>query len=78
MGKEMLSLQTYFAEAEPYEGHVRNQDIDEIQKLLQEEFPNVVILTNRALQKALVDVSFKNDLKEMIEKKRFKQNVIEV
>jgi hypothetical protein len=60
-----------------YEGHVRDQDVDEIQNLLREEFPNVVILTNRALQKALVDVSFKNELKEMIEKKRLKRNVIE-
>jgi hypothetical protein len=60
-----------------YEGRIRDQDIDEIEKLLRQEFPNVVILTNKALQRALVDVSFKNELKEMIKTKGFKRSIID-
>jgi len=59
-----------------YEGRIQSQDIDEIEKMMKENFPNVIIITSKALQRSLVNISFKNELKEMIKMAKFKRSVV--
>lgn len=59
-----------------YEGRIQKQDLDEFEKMMKKDFPNVVIITNKALQRSLVDISFKNELRETIKLTKVKQNIV--
>jgi hypothetical protein len=60
-----------------YEGRIRGEDFDEIEQLIIKNFPNVLILTRGALQRALTDISFRNELKETIKSKGSKRKIID-
>ena len=49
-----------------YEGNIKPQDKNEIIQLIKANYPNVVIITYSYLQKALINPSIRNSLKDVI------------
>lgn len=60
-----------------YEGEIKGKDKEYVESLLREEFPNVIIVTDQALKKALINVSFQNTLRDLIKGKGTRQYLIE-
>jgi hypothetical protein len=60
-----------------YEGRFEFRNIGETEQLLHQNFPNVMILTRHALQKALINVSFKNELQQMIKSAEIRRHLID-
>ena len=48
-----------------YEGQLKPEDKKEIVQLIKEKYPNIVIITSSMLQRALIDNSTKNTIKEL-------------
>lgn len=61
-----------------YEGKIKIEDKNKLGQLLKKEFPNVIIVTQQALKKALVDISFQNTLRGMIKGKEKHSHIIDI
>lgn len=61
-----------------YEGEIKTEDKKGIEELLKKEFHNIIIVTQKALKKALVNISFQNTLRGMIKGKERLCHIIDV
>lgn len=48
-----------------YEGQIEPREKTELEKILKQEFPNVLIITRKALQKALSDQAYRNKCRDI-------------
>jgi hypothetical protein len=78
MEMEKLGVKRHCVVLFTYEGRVETENLEELEQVFGKDFPHVVLLTQKALQKTLVSVSLRNELKEILESTKPSRHIIDV